>query len=94
MYPDQDSGVRKPARFPAWPQAKPMSRFCRAVNVGGVKLPMTELRIMCEEAGFESVRTYIASGNVIFESDDDQDKIRDLLRSASRISPARGLKYS
>lgn len=34
---------------------------------------------MCEEAGFGSPRTYIASGNVIFESDDDQDKVRDLL---------------
>lgn len=41
----------------------------RAVNVGGTgKLPMTELRRMCEEAGFANVRTYIASGNVVFES--------------------------
>jgi uncharacterized protein (DUF1697 family) len=41
----------------------------RAVNVGGTgKLPMTELKAMCEERGFTSVRTYIASGNVIFAS--------------------------
>ncbi|HEY3747231.1 MAG TPA: DUF1697 domain-containing protein [Gemmatimonadaceae bacterium] len=41
----------------------------RAVNVGGTsKLPMTHLKTMCEDAGFESVRTYIASGNVIFET--------------------------
>jgi len=41
----------------------------RAVNVGGTgKLPMTELKAMCEEAGFKSVRTYIASGNVVFTS--------------------------
>ncbi|MBP0591542.1 DUF1697 domain-containing protein [Paraburkholderia sp. LEh10] len=41
----------------------------RAVNVGGTgKLPMTELRRMCEEAGFTHVRTYIASGNVVFDS--------------------------
>ncbi len=41
----------------------------RAVNVGGTgKLPMEELRAMCEAAGFRSVRTYIASGNVVFES--------------------------
>src|SRR5262249_27506272 len=39
----------------------------RAVNVGGTgKLPMTELKAMCEELGFTSVRTYIASGNVVF----------------------------
>jgi uncharacterized protein (DUF1697 family) len=41
----------------------------RAVNVGGTgKLPMTELRSMCEAAGFANVRTYIASGNVVFDS--------------------------
>jgi len=41
----------------------------RAVNVGGTrKLPMAELRVMCEEAGFGAVRTFIASGNVVFES--------------------------
>ena len=41
----------------------------RAVNVGGTgKLPMTELKAMCEELGFTSVRTYIASGNVVFAS--------------------------
>lgn len=41
----------------------------RAVNVGGTgKLPMAELKAMCEEVGFEDVRTYIASGNVVFRS--------------------------
>lgn len=41
----------------------------RAVNVGGTgKLPMSELRAMCESLGFTDVRTYIASGNVVFES--------------------------
>jgi uncharacterized protein (DUF1697 family) len=43
--------------------------FLRAVNVGGTgKLPMSELRAMCETLGFSNVRTYIASGNVVFES--------------------------
>jgi uncharacterized protein (DUF1697 family) len=41
----------------------------RAVNVGGTgKLPMTDLKALCEAAGFAQVRTYIASGNVVFES--------------------------
>ena len=41
----------------------------RAVNVGGTgKLPMSELKTMCEELGFSAVRTYIASGNVVFNS--------------------------
>jgi uncharacterized protein (DUF1697 family) len=41
----------------------------RAVNVGGTgKLPMTELKSMCSDAGFAEVETYIASGNVVFAS--------------------------
>ena len=43
--------------------------FLRAVNVGGTgKLPMAELRAMCEGLGFNKVQTYIASGNLIFET--------------------------
>jgi uncharacterized protein (DUF1697 family) len=41
----------------------------RAVNVGGTgKLPMSDLKAMCEALGFSGVRTYIASGNVVFTS--------------------------
>jgi uncharacterized protein (DUF1697 family) len=41
----------------------------RAVNVGGTgKLPMSELKAMCEAAGHDGVQTYIASGNVVFRS--------------------------
>jgi uncharacterized protein (DUF1697 family) len=41
----------------------------RAVNVGGTgKLPMSDLKAICEELGFTAVRTYIASGNVVFAS--------------------------
>ena len=52
----------------------------RAVNVGGgEKLPMKELKRLCEEAGFESVSTYIASGNVVFKSGDKPDKAKTIL---------------
>ena len=41
----------------------------RAVNVGGTgKLPMPELAAICVAAGLTKVKTYIASGNVVFES--------------------------
>jgi uncharacterized protein (DUF1697 family) len=41
----------------------------RAVNVGGTgKLPMADLKAMCIDLGFTSVQTYIASGNVVFQS--------------------------
>lgn len=43
--------------------------FLRGINVGGSNiLPMSELKSICNDIGFEIVRTYIQSGNVIFES--------------------------
>lgn len=54
----------------------------RAVNVGGTgKLPMAELKAMCESAGFRGVRTYIASGNVVFESDLSEAGVKAALES-------------
>ena len=49
----------------------------RAVNVGGTgKLPMTELKSMCDSSGFLNARTYIASGNVVFESKLTESAVR------------------
>ena len=42
--------------------------FLRAINVGGHTVTMAELRRLFEALGFKSVETFIASGNVIFES--------------------------
>lgn len=42
--------------------------FLRAINVGGHNVKMETLRALFEELGFAHVATYIASGNVIFES--------------------------
>ena len=55
----------------------------RAVNVGGTgKLPMAELKVLCEGLGFTGVRTYIASGNVVFASDLDETGVRTALEAA------------
>lgn len=52
----------------------------RTVNVGGTgKLPMADLREMCVVAGFENIRTYIASGNVVFTSDQSAAEVEALL---------------
>ena len=52
----------------------------RAVNVGGTgKLPMSDLTAMCEELGFAEVRTYIASGNVVFASRKSEAAIKTVL---------------
>jgi len=41
----------------------------RGINVGGANIvPMVDLRAMLADVGFESVKTYIQSGNVVFKS--------------------------
>lgn len=57
----------------------------RAVNVGGTgKLPMAVLSDLCEAAGFTQVRTWIASGNVVFESGLSEDQVRSALAEKLR----------
>lgn len=49
---------------------RPYVILLRGINVGGKnKVPMATLRECLEDLGFSNVRTYIASGNVILESD-------------------------
>ncbi len=48
----------------------------RGINVGGnAKIAMQDLRSVLEKSGLESVRTYIQSGNIIFESDEDNTTV-------------------
>jgi uncharacterized protein (DUF1697 family) len=62
--------------------------FLKGINVGGhLLIRMADLKNSFEEMGFEHVRTILASGNVIFESrqDDKQvltQKIESALKSA------------
>ena len=55
--------------------------FLRGINVGGNrKVPMAELRSLCEDAGLSDVRTLIASGNLVFSSSlRSAAKVRELL---------------
>ncbi|MEO8926575.1 MAG: DUF1697 domain-containing protein [Caulobacteraceae bacterium] len=54
----------------------------RAVNVGGTgKLAMSDLKALCEAAGFTAVRTFIASGNVVFESGLSEAKVKAALEA-------------
>lgn len=56
------------------PESTPRHRyvaFLRAINVGGHTVKMDRLRALFEALGLAGVETFIASGNVIFASDDD-----------------------
>lgn len=49
----------------------------RGINVGGKnKVSMAELKKCLEELGFSNVTTYIASGNVILQSEKKPDEIQ------------------
>lgn len=53
----------------------------RGINVGGNKvIKMQDLKLMFQSLGFHNVRTYIQSGNVLFESNEEsEDQLRELL---------------
>jgi uncharacterized protein (DUF1697 family) len=54
----------------------------RGVNVGNRKVPMEDLRELAVGLGFSDVATYIQPGNLLFESGDGPEGIRDALEGA------------
>lgn len=66
----------------------------RGINVGGAKrIAMPKLASLYEALGFEAVRTYIQSGNVIFESADQnvvgiREAIEEKIRASLGVSVA------
>ena len=55
----------------------------RGINVGGRnRLPMATLRSLCERLGFSQVRTYIQSGNVLFEASGKSSRLAQQLTVA------------
>jgi uncharacterized protein (DUF1697 family) len=49
--------------------------FLRAVNVGGRVVKMAELKKMFTMPGFKNISTYIQSGNVIFDSAEEDKSV-------------------
>jgi uncharacterized protein (DUF1697 family) len=68
----------------------------RAVNVGGTKLPMADLRTLLEGLGLTNVRTYLQSGNAVFDATDAEEPPQALataieVRIARDIGPRVGV---
>ena len=65
----------------------------RGINVGGNnKVSMADLKACFESAGYQNVRTYINSGNVLFESPESSsqaltDKVNKLLEEQIDCKP-------
>ncbi|RAL25543.1 pyridoxamine 5-phosphate oxidase [Lujinxingia litoralis] len=57
----------------------------RGINVGGVRIKMDALRQTLEQAGFEEVRTLLASGNVLLKSSSAESReVKDQAEVALR----------
>ena len=64
----------------------------RAINVGGTgKLRMPDLVTLCEAAGFRGIRTFIASGNVVFDTRLDPSEARHALENRLRAHAGRAV---
>ncbi|HXR71445.1 DUF1697 domain-containing protein [Actinocrinis sp.] len=59
-----------------------------AVNVGKRKVPMADLRDLLTGLGYRDVRTYLASGNAVFDVPDDAKDSGSSDAIAARISAA------
>ena len=67
----------------------------RAVNVGGTgKMPMNDLKRLCASAGFRAVQTYIASGNVVFNSDLIETEVKSRLESVLSTYAGRSMSVA
>jgi len=53
----------------------------RGVNVGGNQLKMERLRAICANLGFENARTYLQSGNVVFDAAASKSKVQKVLEA-------------
>lgn len=54
----------------------------RGINVGGHKvIKMAELKRVFESIGLKQVKTYIQSGNIVFESEEDINFLKDRIQT-------------
>ena len=60
----------------------------RAVNVAGVnRLPMEEFRALLEDLGLKGARTYIQSGNAVFDGRASAGDIAAAIKKAVGFAP-------
>lgn len=62
--------------------AKRYLALLRAVNVGGRKVPMADLRKLAEGLGWNEVATYIQSGNLVFTAEGKPTELEAELETA------------
>jgi uncharacterized protein (DUF1697 family) len=56
--------------------------FLRAINVGGHNVKMEQLKTIFERLKLEHVQTFIASGNLLFDSDQTRETLQTQIETA------------
>lgn len=62
-----------------------MENFCaflRGVNVNGTNMKMAEVNKIFSDAGMQKVSSVLASGNILFQSDQDVEELKGILEKA------------
>jgi uncharacterized protein (DUF1697 family) len=54
----------------------------RAVNVGRRRVDMATARTVLSDLGYTSVESFVNSGNLLFDADDDSDSLESTIRGA------------
>ena len=49
--------------------------FLRGINVGNIRIKMSDLKNAFQDMGFQNAVTYLQTGNVVFESDKNISEI-------------------
>lgn len=78
------SSTQPPSRR-SYDRAMPRyAAFLRGVNVGGVNLKMADVAAALSDAGFDNVKTILASGNVLLDSRSKTPQVRKAAEAALR----------
>lgn len=56
--------------------------FLRGINVGNIRIKMPDLKLAFEKLGFTNVKTYLQTGNVVFESNKSLEEIKPILEES------------
>jgi uncharacterized protein (DUF1697 family) len=56
--------------------------FLRGINVGNIRIKMPDLKMTFESLGFQQVKTYLQTGNVVFETDKSLEEVKPVLEKA------------
>lgn len=63
-------------------KSNPWVALLRGMNIGGNRMPVGDLRQVCTDLGFHHVRSYLASGNLVFQGPGTATAIANRLQTA------------